>query len=755
MKFDFFQRNRTRTLPEMVGALQERFKAEAVETEASNMADLLEKLRVQKERIIENSKRKYMLERELRKLDGKIRLAIQNRISVQDVIAQMKGLKPVTAVRSSVTLPKPTLYEKFITLLYDRPRYLATVLSRYRGAKVSSLVETIVFSLYGDEFDRETEYQLMTLFKITLSNELDASNQLGSFLRANTAVTQILTAYSKRASGKKALRQILQRPLSDLNTQGDSLDTIDLEVNPTKVHNSIFGTSNVTYEEASQNEQVQAIIKPRLEQLEQICESILEEVFTSIQVLPFGIRYVCRIIYDVAAARFPEAQDTELYSLCGGFVFLRFLNPAIVAPFENGVFDERPSKTMQRNLILIAKLLQNVSNDILYGDKEEYMTPLNDFIVRMRDRRMAYLHDLIQVELQQLEMPSVKLQHFIDIGSTSTQRTIYITINEALLLHTIVEEYKGVIMTDPSGDTLLKAILMSLDTPMNTVPTEKNMTIAIVVAKDLLIPEPEPERTIQEEAKYTFAAVIRVLPAVTTIASNKTELVEILRAGVQYFSEHEEFDLAKDTQRVISYLTSDEEKTSELSEELVTLLMKEAAEHDDYMARFYNEMELLEQTDVELMESLQEYEVQLNAYNQYLECIRAAAYQPRVVNAAKMASAAHVTVETVGPFKYSTRRLLKKGVVSHVDPDSPQHPARFAISSNAPGVFEIVAKQGKRKLFTLELDLDDLLMMQAHNHNTLKDDDMKVLGLKLHVNPLVTLINKKFILKRRRRWLRR
>src|ERR1700744_5773454 len=74
--------------------------------------------------------------------------------------------------------------------------------------------------------------------------------------------------------------------------------------------------------------------------------------------------------------RFPEAKFTAV----GAFIFLRFFCPAIVAPDAEGLIPSAPSKEMRRGLLLIAKVVQNLANNVLFGAKEPYMYPLNDFL---------------------------------------------------------------------------------------------------------------------------------------------------------------------------------------------------------------------------------------------------------------------------------------------------------------------------------------------------------------------------------------
>ena len=56
------------------------------------------------------------------------------------------------------------------------------------------------------------------------------------------------------------------------------------------------------------------------------------------------------------------------HSICGGFLLLRFICPAIVSPESFGLCYPEPSDTNRRNLILISKYIQYAANGNLVDD---------------------------------------------------------------------------------------------------------------------------------------------------------------------------------------------------------------------------------------------------------------------------------------------------------------------------------------------------------------------------------------------------
>jgi Ras GTPase-activating-like protein IQGAP2/3 len=167
---------------------------------------------------------------------------------------------------------------------------------------------------------------------------------------------------------------------------------LDLEINPLKVYERMIakieeetGTlpaslpKGVTAEQAAENEQVQAIIEPRLTKLTDIATIFLNTIISGLEETPYGIRWICKQIRSLSRVRlsifscplflpcfrdadcdrrlqrkYPDAQDQVICTLIGGFFFLRFINPAIVTPRSYMLIDGTPAEHPRRTLTLVS-----------------------------------------------------------------------------------------------------------------------------------------------------------------------------------------------------------------------------------------------------------------------------------------------------------------------------------------------------------------------------------------------------------------
>lgn len=174
----------------------------------------------------------------------------------------------------------------------------------------------------------------------------------------------MMTTYTRRGPGQ----QYLKATLTDVLTRITSNPDLILEINPLKVFEWMINKKEAetgvvleninrkpTAEEASENPDVQAIIKPRLQKVKEITDEFLSALIASLDTVPYGIRWICRQIRLLTTERFPDATREQICSLIGGFYLLRFVNPAIVTPQAFMLVETKLSANTRRNLLVVCR----------------------------------------------------------------------------------------------------------------------------------------------------------------------------------------------------------------------------------------------------------------------------------------------------------------------------------------------------------------------------------------------------------------
>ncbi|KAI9066220.1 Rho GTPase activation protein [Trametes sanguinea] len=525
------------------------------------------RLRELKARISAQSKRNFVLERDVRFLDSRIGLLIQNRMALDEQNEVEKHLEEVDATEGHYPDDrKLQQYSNLFFLLQSEPRHIASLCRLVSLTEIDTLLQTVMFTLYGNQYESREEHLLLTMFQSVLSSQFETATEFGSLLRANTPVSRMMTTYTRRGPGQSYLKSVLAERINSLIEHKD----LNLEINPVKVYEQMIQQieeetgslppnlpRGVPPEVAAANADVQAIIAPRLTMLMEIANSFLLTIIDSMESVPYGIRWICKQIRSLTRRKYPDATDYAICSLIGGFFFLRFINPAIVTPQAYMLVEGVPAKHPRRTLTLIAKMLQNLANKPSYA-KEAYMITLNPFVENNKARINQFLNNLCEVGdfYDTLEMDQY-------MALSKKDLVINITLNELYNTHSLILQH------------------IELGPAPAQVPRKENRAIELPLysrwetpVQDILLDSVSASDMLYMEAKSIFVQLIRSIPGLAdkrpynlaAIAERAatTKDATLVRKGIKVKEMLRELEEQKIVDRADGYKLMQDEVAAEL-----------------------------------------------------------------------------------------------------------------------------------------------------------------------------------------------
>ncbi|CAK7208827.1 RasGAP protein [Sporothrix curviconia] len=706
-------------------------------------------LRDLKAKISSQSKQNFVLEKDVRYLDSRIALLIQNRMALEEQNEVASRLEDANELQVGAfpNDDKTQKYGNLMFMLQSEPRHIAHLCRLVSMAEIDSLLQTVMFTIYGNQYESREEHLLLTMFQSVLTYQFDNTPEYSSLLRANTPVSRMMTTYTRRGPGQSFLKAVLADRINSLI----ELQDLDLEINPLKVYERMVEQieedtgslpaslpKGITAEQAAENPQVQAIIEPRLTMLSEIANGFLTTIIDGLEEAPYGIRWICKQIRSLTKRKYPDANDQVICTLIGGFFFLRFINPAIVTPKSYMLIDGTPADRPRRTLTLIAKMLQNLANKPSYA-KEPYMAKLQPFIHHNKDRVNKFMLDLCEV---QDFYESLEMDNYVALSKKDLELSI--TLNEIYAMHSLLEKHQSELCKDLNSH--LAIMMGELGPAPAQLPRKENRVINLPLfsrweaALDDLTAALDitQEEVYFMEAKSIFVQIMRSIPSTSSVARRPLRLERIADAAA---TSKNDVVMVRKGIRAMELLSQLQEMKVTDKSDGFAVLRDEVEQELQHLGSLKEGVLAETQKLAEVFSTITGHNTYLNGqletYKSYLHNVRSQSEGTRRKPQKQ---------QVLGPYKFTHQQLEKEGVIQKSNvPDNRRANIFFNFTSPLPGTFVISLhyKGRTRGLLELDLKLDDLLEMQKDNL-----DELDLEYVQFNVPKVLALLNKRFARKK-------
>ncbi|XP_027460641.1 ras GTPase-activating-like protein IQGAP2 isoform X5 [Zalophus californianus] len=776
--------------------------------------DFQEELEVARlrEEVVTKIRGNQQLEKDLNLMDIKIGLLVKNRITLEDVISHRTKLNKKKGgemqilnntdnqgIKSLSKERRKTLetYQQLFYLLQTNPLYLAKLIFQMPQNKSTKFMDTVIFTLYNYASNQREEYLLLKLFKTALEEEIKSKvDQVQDIVTGNPTVIKMVVSFNRGARGQNTLRQLLAPVVKEiLDDKSLAINTSPVEVYKAWVNQLETQTGeasklpyDVTTEQALTYPEVKNKLEASIENLRRVTDRVLNSIISSLDLLPYGLRYIAKVLKNSIHEKFPDATEDELLKIVGNLLYYRYMNPAIVAPDGFDIIDMTAggqiNPDQRRNLGSVAKVLQHAASNKLFEGENEHLSSMNNYLSETYQEFRKYFKEACNVPEPEEKF---NMDKYTDVVTVS-KPVIYISIEEIISTHSLLLEHQDAIA--PDKQDLLNELLESLgEVPTvesflgegavdpndpnraNTLNQLSKIEISLYLTSkyDLGDGEAIDGQSLMIKTKKLIIDVIRNQPGST--------LTEILETPA---TTQQETDHAKDmvSRAIIDSQAPEEMKHSQsmvedaqlpleqkkrkIQRNLRTLeqtghvssknkyqdILNEIAKdiRNQRIHRKLRKAELakLQQTLKALNEKAAFYEEQINYYDTYIKtCLD---------NLKRRNSRRSIKLDGKGepkgakrskPVRYTAAKLHEKGVLLGIDDlqtNQFKNVTFDIVSTEDVGIFDVRSKFLGVEMEKVQLNIQDLLQMQYEGVAVMKMFDK----VKVNVNLLIYLLNKKF-----------
>uniref|UniRef100_A0A8C2FJB1 IQ motif containing GTPase activating protein 2 n=1 Tax=Cyprinus carpio TaxID=7962 RepID=A0A8C2FJB1_CYPCA len=744
-----------------------------------------------REEVVTKIRSNQQMEKDLNLMDIKIGLLVKNRITLQDVVSHSKKMKSKKNKVSKEDLAmgekqgikalskekrkKLEAYQHLFYLLQTNPSYLAKLIFQMPQNKSTKFMDTVIFTLYNYASNQREEYLLLKLFESALREEIKSKvDHIQEIVTGNPTVIKMVLSFYRGARGQNALRQLLGPVVKEIiEDKNLGINTNPVDIYKAWVNQLETATGEasklpyeVTPEQALSHKEVRAKLESSNQVLRTVTDKVLGSIVSSLDTIPYGMRYIAKVLKDTLHEKFPDATEDELLKIVGTLLYYRYMNPAIVAPDGFDIIDltagGQVHSEQRRNLASVAKMLQHAAANKLFEDESDYLTPMNSYISQTYQRFRGFFQAACDVPAPEEKF---NVDEYSDMVTLS-KPVIYISIEEIINTHSLVLEHKEAIAPDhsdllhellkdlgevPDVESLLGEGALDADDPSKEnslsqlAKTEVSLTLTnkFELTKKLIVDvlRIQPGETLNDilETPASAAQEAEHAKLVERQVVQDSQTPEGLKSS-QAMLEDRQLPLEQKKRKILRNLRTLEQaglvSSKHKYQEVINDISKDIRYQRRYRQRRKAELVKLQQTLTALNSKTAFYQEQINYYDTYIKtCLDNLNRKKEEEKSSKKSKASSL--------KYTAAKLHEKGVILEIE-GLQTNQLKNVMFDICPceevGDFEIKAKFMGVEMEKVQLHFQDLLQLQYEGVAVMKMFDKA----KINVNLLIFLLNKKF-----------
>ncbi|KAI6660664.1 Ras GTPase-activating-like IQGAP1 [Oopsacas minuta] len=354
------------------------------------------------------------LEEDLDSWDTKIGLLIRNRLNVMDVVhtssklerrrlaarnQSNKGLQHFTKENKQMLEG----YENLFYLLQTNSDYFAKLIFEMPSGKTTAFMQDVILTVFNYASTNREHFLLLQLFETALLKEVESKvERIDDVITGNPTVIKLIISFTRRMDYQLHSLKLILGPLVRKVLQSE--DRISL--NPVDIYKAWLSQTEIDtgestklpYEvsivQALDHLEVRNRLKDAMEIVKNAADEFMDAIFSNINNLPYGLRYMACKLKEFLENKFPSADREDISKVVGNLLYYRFLNPVIAAPDAFEIVELEAGESLEneqrKKLGSIARILQHAASRKLFEGEYNCLDDLNPYIIKSYARFMEF-----------------------------------------------------------------------------------------------------------------------------------------------------------------------------------------------------------------------------------------------------------------------------------------------------------------------------------------------------------------------------
>ena len=178
------------------------------------------------------------------------------------------------------------------------------------------------------------------------------------------------------------------------------LQTIENENDENNIYsnNEFFKLMNTNSENADEilKEYVSNFLK-----LINFLDSIFDSIFENLDLLPFSMKCICKMISILLERKFPDINEIQKYRFISKFIFNNLLIPVLINPTQGALINNYIiSNNTMHNMNLAIKIIERFTSFVLYETKKDSIfSPFNNYFIENIHKLIKLNETLINTKM--------------------------------------------------------------------------------------------------------------------------------------------------------------------------------------------------------------------------------------------------------------------------------------------------------------------------------------------------------------------